>query len=143
MNTDFLRAKHISGDAKSSLEDRPISVGSSMREDDDEPKKPVFHVDLIAPEHSRTSCSDESPNNQTYSAEDNGGCRRCDMLQAMKDAGAQHQRIQDLKYHKLLSYYSVHNTDAVVEAMAARIKRLLRRLNKEDSKVKALPKKGK
>ncbi len=90
----------------------------------------------VWPEHSRASCSDSNPSNQTYSAEDNGGCRRCDLLQAMKDAGTQHRQLQDVKHHKLLSYYSAVNTDAMVDAMAAHIKRLLRKLNKLDPSIK-------
>lgn len=44
-----------------------------------------LYVDAIAPEHSRTSCSDDDLYNAAYGADDHGGegrCRRCTLLAA-------------------------------------------------------------
>lgn len=44
----------------------------------------MSYINMIAPEHSRTSCSDERPVNGRYISDDMGGCYRCTLM----DAGA-------------------------------------------------------
>jgi hypothetical protein len=41
-------------------------------------------INIIAPEHERTSCSDEDLNNGFYSNDNNTRCGRCTLLEILK-----------------------------------------------------------
>jgi len=42
------------------------------------------HINKVAPEHCKTSCSDEHAINGRYSADDHGGCYRCTLIDAAR-----------------------------------------------------------
>jgi hypothetical protein len=47
--------------------------------------KNFTYINRVAPEHDKTSCSDENMNNARYAAHDFGGCYRCTLLRAAKE----------------------------------------------------------
>jgi hypothetical protein len=56
---------------------------------DSKPKTAAAYIDMLAPNHMRTSCSDSNPDyNAQYSAEDHGGCPRCTMMALARKARA-------------------------------------------------------
>lgn len=42
----------------------------------------LSYINTVAPEHNKTSCTDENRNNARYGADDFGGCYRCTLLEA-------------------------------------------------------------
>lgn len=111
-----------------------MAIGIGMHtEDEDEYPEDKSLRDKIAPDHSRTSCSDAHPSNGSYSADDMGGCRRCDQI-AAETVGLENEqnRIRD-KYVTLFTFYELPRAataDELIDAMGVHIRRLIRERRK-------------